>query len=70
MTHLPEIWKCIKGNMPRRVWVDIEDIYKLIKDNISLDDEDFLSFDEGFVNLDAEMTAGLFDVSEDFVAGF
>ena len=41
MTRLPTIWACIKEKMPRGVWIDIEDIYNLIKNNISLDDEDF-----------------------------
>ncbi len=41
MTHLPTIWTCIQEKIPRGVWVDIEEIYNLIKNNISLDDEDF-----------------------------
>lgn len=40
MLHLPEIWECIQNYMPRSVWVDIQDVYKLIQNHLHLDDED------------------------------
>ena len=41
MTRLPEIWDCIRNNLPRARWVSLEEIYKLIETNINLDDEDY-----------------------------
>jgi hypothetical protein len=41
MTHLPEIWKCITKNLPRGKLVTIDDIYQLIENNLSLDEEDY-----------------------------
>lgn len=41
MTRLPEIWECIKNNMPRGEWVPLDDIYHLIEGNIDLDKEDY-----------------------------
>jgi len=41
MTHQPEIWKCIKKHMTSGHWTDIQDIYKIVQINISLDREDF-----------------------------
>lgn len=40
MTHLPDIWACIKEYLPRNRWVPLEDIYVLIQRNIRLDYED------------------------------
>lgn len=40
MTHLPEIWKCIKERLPRRRWIPLVDIYSLVKDELVLDRED------------------------------
>lgn len=41
MTRLPEIWTCIKKKMTKRYWVALDDIYRLIEENISLDEEDY-----------------------------
>ncbi len=41
MTHLPEIWNCIINNLPRGQWVVLDDIYRLIENNIDLDQEDY-----------------------------
>jgi hypothetical protein len=41
MTKHPEIWKCITNDMPRGQWVDLQDIYNLIRVELPLDQEDF-----------------------------
>ena len=41
MTHLPEIWKCIKKNLRRGIWTDIEDIYQLVESQVQPDAEDY-----------------------------
>jgi hypothetical protein len=41
MTHLPEIWDFIVGNLPKRRWVVLDDIYTLIESNLNLDAEDY-----------------------------
>lgn len=41
MTSHPEIWNCIKRSMPRRQWIDLQDIYNLVSAEVSLDREDF-----------------------------
>jgi hypothetical protein len=41
MLHQPEIWKIIKDNLPNHGWVTLQDIYRIIKQNAVLDDEDF-----------------------------
>ena len=41
MTHLPEIWACLKINMIRGQWVSLENIYDMVQNNLSLDSEDF-----------------------------
>ena len=41
MTHIPEIWKYLKSNLPKGHWISLEDIYHLIESNLSLDGEDF-----------------------------
>ena len=40
MTHLPEIWDCIRAHLPRRRWVPLEDIYALVQARLRLDRED------------------------------
>lgn len=40
MTHLPEIWDCIRAHLPRRRWVPLEDIYALVQARLHLDRED------------------------------
>jgi hypothetical protein len=40
MTHLPEIWDCIREHLPRRTWVPLDDIYALVERRLSLDRED------------------------------
>lgn len=41
MTHLPEIWECIKKKLSKGHWTNIETIYNLVQDSLSLDTEDF-----------------------------
>lgn len=41
MTHLPEIWKCLKSKLPRGKWIDLQTIYSVVEKNLSLDKEDF-----------------------------
>lgn len=40
MTRLPEIWECIINYLPRGQWVGLDDIYRVITDNLKLDEED------------------------------
>ncbi len=40
MTQQPEIWDCIKRNLPKGHWVALDNIYKFIETNLSLDRED------------------------------
>ena len=40
MTHLPEIWDCIKNRMPKGQWVALADIYHLVENTLDLDKED------------------------------
>lgn len=42
MTHLPEIWSCIKLQIPKGSWIPIEDIYNSMQKNLTLDAEDFM----------------------------
>ena len=41
MTHLPEIWECIKTRLPKGQWVALDDIYHLIANSLKLDREDY-----------------------------
>lgn len=41
MTHLSEIWKCLLSNLPRKQWVGLQAIYKVVEKHIHLDAEDF-----------------------------
>jgi len=41
MTHLPEIWDCIRNNLSKGRWIALGDIYSLIEKNINLDEEDY-----------------------------
>jgi hypothetical protein len=41
MIHLPEIWDCIVGNLSKKQWVTLDDIYRLIERSLSLDAEDY-----------------------------
>ena len=41
MTHLPEIWDCIRNRLPKGRWIALGDIYSLIEKNINLDEEDY-----------------------------
>lgn len=41
MTHLPEIWSFIKTKLPPGRWVVLDEIYRLVEDNLTLDDEDY-----------------------------
>lgn len=43
MTRIPVIWSCLKCNLQRNVWIDIQDIYKLVQKNVSLDQEDYIA---------------------------
>ena len=40
MTHLPEIWNCIKNGLPKCQWVALDNIYRLIENTLNLDKED------------------------------
>lgn len=40
MTHIPEIWKCLKTKLPRGQWVDLQAIYSLVQCHLPLDRED------------------------------
>jgi len=40
MTHLPEIWNCIKNGIPKGKWASLNDIYRLIENTLDLDRED------------------------------
>lgn len=42
MTHLPEIWQCIRSRMQRGKWVGLEEIYGLVESCVTLDAEDQL----------------------------
>jgi hypothetical protein len=37
MTHLPNIWDCIRTNMPRHQWVELSEIYSLVGKSVLLD---------------------------------
>jgi hypothetical protein len=41
MTRLPEIWDCIRNNLPKGQWIALGYIYSLIGENINLDEEDY-----------------------------
>jgi hypothetical protein len=41
MTHLPEIWTCLKTKLPRGQWVDLQAIYSIIESHLHLDLEDY-----------------------------
>jgi hypothetical protein len=40
MTHLPDIWNCIRTHLPRQRWVPLEEIYALVQSFLRLDRED------------------------------
>lgn len=40
MIHSPDIWGCILYKLPKGRWVSLEEIYQLIEQSLSLDDED------------------------------
>ena len=42
MTHLPEIWSCIRARLPRGRWISLDDIYVLVSSSVTLDSEDHL----------------------------
>jgi len=41
VTHLPEIWTCLKTKLPRGQWVDLQAIYSIVESHLSLDREDY-----------------------------
>lgn len=41
MTHLSEIWECMKSGLPKGQWVTLDDIYHLIANTLKLDKEDY-----------------------------
>ena len=41
MLHQPRIWQIINDKLPNDVWVTLQDIYKIIERNVTLDEEDF-----------------------------
>lgn len=40
MTHLPDIWDCIRRHLPRNRWILLADIYELVQSRLTLDRED------------------------------
>ena len=40
MTHHPEIWDCLKVQLPARGWIPLADIYGLVAGSLQLDRED------------------------------
>lgn len=40
MTHLPEIWNCIRTKLPKGKWVELGEFYKLVEKYLPLDKED------------------------------
>jgi hypothetical protein len=42
MTHLPEIWTCIRSKLARGKWTSLDDIYVLVYSSVTLDREDHL----------------------------
>lgn len=40
MTHLPDIWECIRQHLPRKRWVPIGDVYSLVQSKLRPDRED------------------------------
>lgn len=41
MIHSPEIWKCLQKYLPKRKWVSLQEIYRIVGIHMILDDEDF-----------------------------
>lgn len=41
MTHLPDIWKCLKSKLSRNQWVKLQAIYAVVEKCLPLDREDF-----------------------------
>ncbi len=41
MTRSPEIWDFIRNNLPKGKWFSLKEIYRLIKTNIDLDEDDY-----------------------------
>ncbi len=41
MLHNWEIWDCLKKNLPTNSWVSLDEIYKIIENNLTLDSDDF-----------------------------
>jgi len=41
MIHLPEIWECLKKGLPKGQWIALDNIYRLIKNTLTLDKEDY-----------------------------
>jgi hypothetical protein len=43
MLHLPEIWDIIRKNLSKEEWTSLENIYRIVEQNSTLDDEDWES---------------------------
>jgi hypothetical protein len=41
MIHLPEIWNIIQTHLPRKRWVTLDNVYKLVERHGNLDSEDY-----------------------------
>ena len=41
MTHLPDIWNCLITKLPRKQWINLQVIYKVVEKHLPLDREDF-----------------------------
>jgi len=42
MIRTAEIWKLIRRNMPRGIWISLDEIYRIVERNGSLDGEDLM----------------------------
>ena len=41
MTHQRDIWECILNYLPRGTRISLAEIYKIVEENLNLDEEDF-----------------------------
>ena len=41
MTRLRDIWECIRNYLPRGTWIPLANIYKIVEENLNLDNEDY-----------------------------
>jgi hypothetical protein len=41
MTHLPDIWDCLRRKLPKGKWIKLEEIYTIVESELRLDEEDY-----------------------------